>query len=97
MVPVQITESAAFAAGGQLCEIFAGFDGWNVRTPEGESIGPFAALRDVEDWLDARDHQVPPIESFREVKALAAVQSQNASALPGELRRIGAACPPDGR
>ncbi len=41
--------------GNQPCEIVPTSEGWFIRTTDGESVGPFSALREVEDWLDARD------------------------------------------
>jgi len=63
MVPAQTLDCETCGAPSPPCEIFADSKGWFVRTPEGETFGPFSAVREVEDWLDARDHEEPHCES----------------------------------
>ena len=57
MVPLQALENKTVGGDNASCEIVARAEGWFVLTADGESIGPFAALREVEDWLDARSQQ----------------------------------------
>jgi hypothetical protein len=66
MVPGQVLDSKTGSGAAQSCEILAETHGWFVRTADGELIGPFAALREVEDWLDARDQHKPRSETKAE-------------------------------
>jgi hypothetical protein len=55
--PLLALENKTVPSDSRPYNIVAGPDGWFVRTTNGESIGPFAALREIEDWLDARDQK----------------------------------------
>jgi hypothetical protein len=63
MVPSQIIANPVIVS--ERCEVFVEVNGWFIRSADGESIGPFAAMRDVEDWLDAHDHLQSPTDPPR--------------------------------
>jgi hypothetical protein len=65
MVPLETKEARVVGDGIRPADIFAGTDGWYVRMSDGTSFGPFQALRDIEDWMDARDNQTPQADPSR--------------------------------